>query len=117
MVKLKPAVTLSLAAIFFASSASGALITLKADLTMGAESGPNTPATLGPPTTASGDPRPVAIGTGEFVLDTDPVSPSMTMTLTVFNIDVTGTQTEDTNDDLRAAHIHAGATLSPNGTY
>jgi len=32
---------------------------------------------------------------------------------TIFNIDVTGTQTPDVNDNLVAAHIHAGPTAAP----
>jgi hypothetical protein len=35
---------------------------------------------------------------------------AMTMDATVFNIDVTGSQTADVNDNLAAAHIHAGTT-------
>jgi len=34
---------------------------------------------------------------------------AMTFTATINNIDVTGSQTADTNDNLIAAHIHAGA--------
>jgi hypothetical protein len=42
---------------------------------------------------------------------------SMTMTVTVFNVDFTGSQTPtDTNDNLTAAHIHASATVVPGGT-
>lgn len=37
----------------------------------------------------------------------------MTFTATVFNIDFTGTQTADTNDNLVAAHIHASPTVTP----
>ena len=37
----------------------------------------------------------------------------MTMISTINNIDVTGSQTADVNDDLVAAHIHAGATVQP----
>jgi archaellin len=37
----------------------------------------------------------------------------MTVTATINNIDITGTQTPDPNDDLTAAHIHASATLTP----
>jgi len=32
---------------------------------------------------------------------------AMTMSVTIFNIDFTGSQTTDTNDNLVAAHIHA----------
>src|SRR5256885_16097697 len=37
----------------------------------------------------------------------------MTFTATINNIDVTGSQTPDTNDNLVAAHIHAGASVQP----
>jgi hypothetical protein len=37
----------------------------------------------------------------------------MSFTAAIFNIDVTGTQTPDPNDDLTAAHIHAGPTVTP----
>jgi len=37
----------------------------------------------------------------------------MTFTATINNIDVTGTQTADVNDNLSAAHIHAGAAVTP----
>jgi hypothetical protein len=39
---------------------------------------------------------------------------AMTMTATIFNIDVTGTQTADINDNLVAAHIHAAALIGAN---
>jgi hypothetical protein len=35
---------------------------------------------------------------------------ALTFNATIFNIDVTGTQTPDVNDNLVAAHIHASAT-------
>jgi len=37
----------------------------------------------------------------------------MTFTATINNLDFTGSQTSDTNDNLVAAHIHAGPTVSP----
>ncbi len=37
----------------------------------------------------------------------------MTFTATVNNIDFTGSQTSDVNDNLTAAHIHAGPTVTP----
>ena len=37
----------------------------------------------------------------------------MTFTATIFNIDVTGTQTADVNDNLAASHIHAGPAVTP----
>jgi hypothetical protein len=38
---------------------------------------------------------------------------AMTFSATVFNIDFTGSQTPDPNDDLIAAHIHAAPSVSP----
>ena len=64
-----------------------------------------------PPTTSTGDPRPLSFGTATFVLN--PSMTQLTMFATIFNIDVTGMQTTDTNDNLAAAHIHAAA---PPGT-
>ena len=63
------------------------------------------------PTTTTGQPRPASFGTATFVLN-DAMT-AMTFTATVFNIDFTGTQTADVNDDLRNAHIHASATVTP----
>ena len=60
------------------------------------------------PTTSTGAPRPASFGTANFVLN-DAMT-AMSMTATVFNIDITGTQTPDVNDNLTAAHIHASAT-------
>jgi hypothetical protein len=37
----------------------------------------------------------------------------MTFSATIFNIDFTGTQTLDPNDNLVAAHIHAAPTVTP----
>jgi len=38
---------------------------------------------------------------------------AMTFTATIFNIDVTGSQTPDPNDNLIAAHIHAAPDVTP----
>src|SRR5204862_3409076 len=38
---------------------------------------------------------------------------AITFTSTVSNIDFTGSQTSDTNDNLIAAHIHAGPSVAP----
>jgi MYXO-CTERM domain-containing protein len=64
------------------------------------------------PTTSMGAPRPASFGTGIFTFNT--AMTAMTYTITVFNIDFTGTQTPDTFDNLAAAHIHAAA-LGVNG--
>src|SRR4030095_12460055 len=64
------------------------------------------------PTTAGGAARPVSNGTARFQFNS--AQTSMTFTATINNIDVTGTQTPgDTNDNLVAAHIHAGAGVMP----
>ena len=63
------------------------------------------------PTTSVGAPRPASFGTATFVLN-DAMT-SLTFSATIFNIDVTGSQTPDTNDNLVAAHIHASPTVTP----
>lgn len=56
-------------------------------------------------------PRPLASGFASFVLND--ARTALSFTGTVNNIDFTGTQTADPNDNLVAAHIHASATLVP----
>jgi hypothetical protein len=51
-----------------------------------------------PTTTSTGDPRPASFGTAVFTLND--AQTAMSFTATIFNIDVTGSQTPDTNDDL-----------------
>ncbi len=63
------------------------------------------------PTTTSAARRPNSFGTARFVINAGETA--MTMTTTINNIDVTGSQTADTNDNLVAAHIHAGAAVAP----
>src|SRR5262245_11174046 len=63
------------------------------------------------PTLTTGAPRPASFGTAIFTLN-DAMT-AMTFTATIFNIDVTGSQTADVNDNLIAAHIHASATVTP----
>ena len=63
------------------------------------------------PTTVGGQPRPASFGTASFFIDA--TSTFMTFTATIFNIDVNGTQTPDVNDNLVAAHIHAGPLVTP----
>ena len=59
-------------------------------------------------TNPGGAPRPLSFGNAEFVLND--AQTQMTMTATIFNIDVNGSQTPtDSNDNLVAAHIHVGA--------
>jgi uncharacterized protein (TIGR03118 family) len=63
------------------------------------------------PTTTTGAARPASFGTAKFTLNA--AQTAMTMTATISNIDATGSQTADTNDNLVAAHIHAGAAVAP----
>ncbi len=63
------------------------------------------------PTTTTGAARPASFGTAKFLFNT--AQTAMTFTATINNIDVTFTQTSDTNDNLTAAHIHASATVTP----
>jgi hypothetical protein len=90
----------------FAASNAGAATILLADITFDQEP---------PPvnfTTDAGAPRPVSFGTASFVLN-DAMT-ELSFSATIFNIDVTGTQTpNDTRDNLRAAHIHAGPGSTP----
>jgi hypothetical protein len=76
-----------------------------ANLSNGAE----TPPTV--PTTTSGAPRPASFGTATFTLND--AQTALTFTATIFNIDFTGSQTADINDNLTNAHIHASATVTP----
>jgi hypothetical protein len=78
---------------------------LQAVLTNAGESSPTNP-TLSDGVT----PRPASFGTATFVLNT--AQTAMTMNAQVFNIDFTGTQTADTNDNLTNAHIHASPTVT-----
>jgi uncharacterized protein (TIGR03118 family) len=66
------------------------------------------------PTLTTGAARPASFGTARFRLNA--AQTAMTMTATVNNIDVTNSQTADTNDDLIAAHIHASASVTPTTT-
>ncbi|HEX3281957.1 MAG TPA: CHRD domain-containing protein, partial [Pyrinomonadaceae bacterium] len=63
------------------------------------------------PTTTGGVARPASFGTARFQFND--AQTAMTMNVTANNIDFTGSQTADTNDNLIAAHIHAGASVAP----
>jgi hypothetical protein len=82
-----------------------AVTVFSANLTIGQEP------TLVGPTTTTGAPRPIPFGTAVFVLND--LQTALAFTATIFNIDVTGTQTADINDNLVAAHIHAGTGATP----
>lgn len=91
-------------ALAFAAAGQAEMIFV-ADMTTGQEF------TLNGITTTTGDPRPMPFGSATFILN-DAMT-ELTFTGTIFNIDVTGDQTTDTNDNLRAAHIHAGPNVPP----
>ncbi len=91
--------------ILFASAAAHADTLLFANLTTTQEPPPVNP-TLSDGIT----PRPVSFGTATFVLND--ARTQMTFTATIFNIDITGSQTADLNDNLTNAHIHASSNPS-----
>lgn len=62
------------------------------------------------PTTSIGGARPASFGTAKFRLNA--AQTAMSFTATINNIDISGL-TADTNDNLTAAHIHAGAAVTP----
>jgi len=86
-------------------TAAQASILLTATLTNATENPPTNPTLVG------GAPRPASFGSATFLIN-DAMT-SMTFTATVFNIDFTGTQSADTNDNLVAAHIHAAGLVTP----
>ena len=88
------------------ASAAGAQTTLTANLTTSQEVNPVTLTSA-----ITGLPRPMSFGFATLTLNASQTE--LLMVATITNIDVTGTQTADPNDDLRAAHIHAPA---PPGT-
>jgi hypothetical protein len=92
------------AGMLVAASASAQTI-LFAQLTNAAE---NPPAV---PTLQNGQPRPASFGEAVFILNA--AQTELSVDVTVFNIDFTGTQSPDPNDNLTNAHIHAGPTVTP----
>jgi hypothetical protein len=100
--------SLGLALVLAAAPAAHAATQLTATLSNGAEAPPTVP------TLTNGQPRPASSGTALFTLND--AQTELTMSATVFNIDFTGTQTVDTNDNLTNAHIHASATVTPTTT-
>jgi hypothetical protein len=63
------------------------------------------------PTLTNGNPRPASSGTARLQFNS--AQTSMTLNSTVNNIDFTGSQTADANDNLTNAHIHGGAAVTP----
>ena len=100
MLKTASALLLSVLA-----GSAGAQTFLSATLNNASENPPTVP------TTSTGQPRPASFGTASFFIDG--AATFMTFTATIFNIDVTGSQTPDVNDNLVNAHIHAGPLVTP----
>src|SRR4051812_45621869 len=65
-------------------------------------------------TTATGAARPASFGTATFTFND--TFTSLSFNATIFNIDFTGSQTADVNDNLTNAHIHASPTLVRDST-
>jgi uncharacterized protein (TIGR03118 family) len=63
------------------------------------------------PTSSGGGARPASSGTARFLFNA--AQTSMTMTATINNIDIGGQTPAEANDNLIAAHIHAGASVAP----
>src|SRR5262245_2850038 len=116
MTLLRTVGPLCLSLLLFVGRAHAGVI-FHADLTTGAESGPNSFAdpTRGAPTTGPGlglgASRPLSFGTADFFLND--AGTALSFSATVFNIDFTGSQTPGPNDDLVAAHIHARGAAAP----
>jgi hypothetical protein len=101
---------------FGTAEAAIRVVPLRADLTNAGEPGGVTP------TLTTGGPRPASFGTANMSLSiddlgtastADDVPTQMTFSATVNNIDFTGSQTSDTNDNLTIAHIHGSPTVTP----
>jgi hypothetical protein len=102
--KLRTTLVISLLALIGSTSGYANTI-LFANLTNSQENPPTNP------TTSLGAPRPASFGTATF--DLNDAMTALTFSATIFNIDVTGSQTADANDNLTAAHIHAGPLVTP----
>src|SRR5262245_24052236 len=116
MTLLRTVGLLCLSLLLFVGRAHAGVV-FHADLTTGAEAGLSSFADplRGAPTTGPGpfvgDPRPLSFGTANFFLND--AGTALSFSATVFNIDFTGSQTPGTNDNLVAAHIHAGGAAAP----
>ncbi len=107
MLRLRLSLVLPLVglAVLLSGKTAHAQIFFTADLTNAAENPPAVPTLVG------GAPRPASFGTATFFLNA--AQTSLTFTATIFNIDFTGLQTADVNDNLTNAHIHAGPGVTP----
>src|SRR4051794_23427317 len=111
MMPLRPILLAALMAVFACSEGQAAFV-----ITVSITTDQEVPSTANNLTNSStGLVRPTPFGTATFSLDiSNPNAPFMTFTATINNIDVTGSQTpNDQNDNLLNAHIHAGPTVAP----
>jgi hypothetical protein len=104
MFRLRTTLLVSAFALLIATAGYANTI-LVANLTNSQENPPTNP------TLSTGGARPASFGTATF--DLNDAMTAMTFTATIFNIDITGSQTSDVNDNLTAAHIHAGPLVTP----
>src|SRR6266699_2256099 len=104
MFRLRTTLVVSAFALLIATAGYANTI-LVANLTNSQENPPTNP------TLSTGGARPASFGTATF--DLNNAMTAMTFTATIFNIDITGSQTADVNDNLIAAHIHAAPTVTP----
>jgi hypothetical protein len=88
----------------FVVSRANAITSFRANLVIGNEP---SPPFVTPTNSITGLPRPTPFGTATFILND--AQTALSFFATINNIDVTGTQTADLNDNLGNAHIHAGA--------
>ncbi len=87
------------------SAAAPAVTVLSANLTNAQENPPVVPTLTG------GAPRPASFGNAIFTLND--AGTALSFSASIFNIDFTGLQTADVNDNMVAGHLHASATSVP----
>jgi hypothetical protein len=111
MMPLRASLVAALAAVFACSEGRAAFV-INVNITTDQEVPPTTNNLTN---SSTGAVRATPFGTATFTLDiSNPNAPFMLFTATIFNIDVTGSQTpNDMNDNLVAAHIHAGPAVMP----
>lgn len=91
--------------LFASTGASAQPVHLSANLTNDQENPPAVPTLVG------GGFRVSSFGWATFTLNAERTN--MTFFASIHNIDFTGTQTADPNDNLTVAHIHAGPLVTP----
>jgi hypothetical protein len=90
---------------FVASAATHASVVFTSILTNAQENPPAVPTLVG------GGARTPSFGNATLILND--AQTALTLFATVFNIDFTGSQTADPNDNLTVAHIHGGPAVTP----